>query len=147
MQTLLESEALAGSIANGGADWEEAVMIAFHRLTRLEHSEKKDGAGVDDWENQHRKFHSALLSACGMPLLRATCASLHDFSARYRRLFLATHAFDSQVPDEHRSIMEAALARDSGEATRLISLHIERTANNIIAALDASQAGMAAASA
>jgi DNA-binding GntR family transcriptional regulator len=140
LQELLETQALTESIARGDALWEEQVVAAYHSLSRLERSERKDGAGVDAWEQQHRRFHGALIAACGMPLLLTLCAQLHDFAARYRRLFLASHAFDADVPGEHKAIMDAALDRRPDEACRLVATHFERTARNILAALDESSA-------
>jgi GntR family transcriptional regulator, carbon starvation induced regulator len=135
LQTLMETQALVESIARGGAAWEEQVVAAYHSLSRLERAGRKDGAGVDAWEQQHRRFHAALISACDMPLLLTFCATLHDFSARYRRLFLASHSFDEDVPGEHRAIMKAALDRKPEKASRLLSVHFERTAQNILQAI------------
>ena len=140
LQEHLETRALAESIAMGDAAWEEQVVAAYHSLSRLEQSGHKDGAGVDVWEHQHRRFHTALIAACGMPLLLTFCAALHDFAARYRRLFLASHPFDPGVPGEHKAIMEAALDRRADEASRLLASHFERTAKNILGALDDSAA-------
>jgi GntR family carbon starvation induced transcriptional regulator len=49
------------------------------------------------WETAYRAFHSELISACGMPLLRQFCATLHDQSDRYRRIFLKKHKPDRNV--------------------------------------------------
>jgi len=136
LQKLLDVQALAESISCGGPAWEEAVVAAFHSLSRLERAGRKDGASVDTWESLHRRFHGALVSACGMPMLLSMCGQLHDFSARYRRLFLADHPFDSDVPGEHAAMMDAALKRRPKESCRLLTEHIERTARNILATLD-----------
>lgn len=144
LQKLLENQALTAAIARGDAAWEEEIVAASHGLSRLERSEagrgrrpaRRDGADIDVWEQQHRRFHGALIAACGMPLLQSMCASLHDFSARYRRLFLASHEFDAVVPDEHSAIMQAVLDRKTREACRLMTMHIERTAENILASLE-----------
>jgi GntR family transcriptional regulator, carbon starvation induced regulator len=136
LQELLETRALSESIARGDADWEEGIVAAHHSLSRLERAEHKDGASVDIWESHHRRFHTALIVACGMPLLLSFCGALHDFAARYRRLFLASHRFDADVPGEHQSIMDAALNRKSREACDLLTAHLERTAQNVLAALD-----------
>ncbi len=139
LQELLETQALTHSVKKGDAAWEEQVVAAYHSLSRLERAERKDGAGVDAWEQQHRRFHAALIAACGMPLLLTFCAALHDFAARYRRLFLASHPFDSDVPGEHRAIMDAALDRNAKKACSLLVTHFERTAQNILSALDSPQ--------
>lgn len=144
LQEMLETDALAHSIANGGDAWEEQVVAAYHSLSRLERTERKDGASVDAWEQQHRRFHAALIAACGSPLLLTFCASLHDFAARYRRLFLASHTFDSDVPSEHKMIMEAALNRKPKIACRLMKTHLERTARNILETLDGDDGSRAA---
>jgi DNA-binding GntR family transcriptional regulator len=143
LQKLLETQALTESIARGDAAWEEEIVAASHGLSRLERIEaergrrgRREGADIDAWEQQHRRFHGALIAACGMPLLQSMCASLHDFSARYRRLFLASHEFDAAVPDEHKAIMHAVLGRKTREACRLMTVHIERTAENILVSLD-----------
>lgn len=136
LQQLAEPYALGQAIARGDAAWEEQIVAAYHSLSRLERSERKDGSGVDAWEQQHRRFHAALVGACGMPLLRTLCASLHDFAARYRRLFLASHPLDPGVAGEHQAIMQAALDRQPEEACRLLTIHVERTAQNILEALD-----------
>jgi GntR family transcriptional regulator, carbon starvation induced regulator len=136
LQQLMEPYAITQAIAKGDAAWEEQIVAAYHSLSRLERSERKDGGGVDAWEHQHRRFHAALIAACGMPLLQTLCASLHDFAARYRRLFLASHPLDPGVAGEHEAIMRATLDRKPGEACRLLRVHVERTAQNILDALD-----------
>jgi GntR family transcriptional regulator, carbon starvation induced regulator len=135
LQQLMEAFAVTEAIAKGDAAWEEQIVAAYHSLSRLEQSERKDGSAVDAWEQQHRRFHAALIAACGMPVLITLCASLHDFAARYRRLFLASHPLDPGVAGEHRAIMQAALDRNPEEAARLLRFHVERTAHNILDAL------------
>lgn len=135
LQASFEPMALRESIRRGDARWEETVILTHHRLTRYERPERKDGSGVDAWEEQHRTFHLALIGACGMPLLLNFCESLQHFSARYRRLFLAYRPFDRNVGDEHQAIVDAALDRRSDLAARLLREHIERTAKNITEAL------------
>lgn len=135
LQEMLETKALAEAIARGDQAWEEEIVASYHGLSRLERAERKDGADVDDWEQRHRRFHAALIAACDMPLFLTLCASLHDFSARYRRLFLASHTFDEDVPGEHRAMMEAALNRKPTDACRVLAKHFERTAQNILHAI------------
>lgn len=132
LQELMETQALAASIEKGDGAWEEQVVASYYSLSRLERTGRKDGADVDLWEQRHKHFHAALIAACGMPLLLRLCASLHDFAARYRRLFLAAHPFDPGVPDEHKAVMDAALARKPAKACRLLTVHFERTAQNIL---------------
>ncbi len=60
-------------------------------------------------EIARRAFHAELIAACRMPLLRQFCATLHDQSDRYRRIFLKTHAPDRNVADEHAAIADAVI--------------------------------------
>ncbi len=136
LQQLTEPYAMTQAIARGDAAWEEQIVAAYHSLSRLERSERKDGSAVDAWEQQHRRFHAALIAACSMPVLLTFCASLHDFAARYRRLFLASHPLDPGVAGEHQAIMQAALDRKPEEAGELLRGHVERTAQNILGALE-----------
>lgn len=131
LRTQLEVTALTESLARGGDRWEDSLVAAWHRLSRLEHDDTRD----ESWEKAHRAFHLALFSACGMPLLLRFCGTLHDLSDRYRRLFLARHAPDTNVPDEHRAIFEAAMARDAPLAAQILTRHLERTGHNVMAIL------------
>src|SRR5258708_15487315 len=52
--------ALRESIARGGREWEEGVLLALHRLSRI--PIVVDGRMNPDWSELHRVFHSALLA-------------------------------------------------------------------------------------
>ena len=95
----------------------------------------RSAAEQDAWETTHRAFHAELTSACQMPLLRQFCATLHDQSDRYRRIFLKKHAPDRTVPAEHTALAHAAIERRTRDATRILREHIERTGRNSQAAL------------
>ncbi|ANN78463.1 GntR family transcriptional regulator [Bordetella flabilis] len=135
LRTQLEVMALVESLRHGDETWEDSLAAAYHRLSRLE----RDGKRADGWEKAHRAFHLTLFSACGMPLLLRFCGTLHDLSDRYRRLFLATHAPDENVPAEHHAIFEAAMARDEALAARILTNHLQRTGRNVMAILEEAQ--------
>jgi DNA-binding GntR family transcriptional regulator len=132
LRTQLEVMALTESLRHGDDDWEDRLAAAYHRLSRLE----RDGKRAEGWEKAHRAFHLTLFSACGMPLLLRFCGTLHDLSDRYRRLFLATHLPDGNVPAEHQAIFEAAIARDEARAAGILTTHLERTGRNVMAILE-----------
>lgn len=131
LRTLLESMALRSSIERGDEAWEAEVLAAHHRLSKLE-DRRWNAADSEQWERWHRTYHGALVRACGGPILLQFCEQLNDMNDRYRRLFLAAHNFDRDVAGEHRAIAEATLARDAGEACRLLERHIQRTGKNIL---------------
>src|SRR5258708_21115722 len=72
--------ALRESIARGGRDWEEHVLLSLHRLSRI--PIVVDNSRMNpDWSELHRVFHAALLAVCGSPwsmdftYLPSPCAS------------------------------------------------------------------------
>ncbi|HLS86614.1 MAG TPA: FCD domain-containing protein [Burkholderiales bacterium] len=130
----LESFALQESIARGDDRWEEEVVLSLHRLAKLERG-APGGPRLEDWERAHRAFHQSLLSACRMPLLLNFCATLHDLSDRYRRLFLENNPIDRDVMQEHRNICDATLERRAAQARSLLRDHIERTGRLVLGAL------------
>ncbi len=132
----LEVMALAESIRRGDEQWEDALVAAFHRLSRLE-AVDRSGDKLAAWEKAHRTFHITLFSACGMPLLLRFCNTLHDLSDRYRRLFLAHHSPDRDVPAEHEAIFKAALDRNADLACDILRQHLARTGTNLLVALPA----------
>ena len=129
----LEETALRESIAARSTAWEEALVLAHHRLARTPRS--LDAARfVDnpDWEPLHRAFHRALISACGSRWLLGFCAQLADQHHRYRRLS-APRAFAKRaVPGEHQQLLDAALAGQADVAVALLRAHFERTAQVIL---------------
>lgn len=126
----LEGLALRESIKNRTDEWEEAIVLAHHRLVRTPRSLKDtDFEDNPEWEPRHRAFHRALISGCNSRWLLGFCELLADQHHRYRTLS-APRAFHYKrdVKSEHQLIMEAAIAGDADEAEKLLCGHIERTA-------------------
>jgi GntR family transcriptional regulator, carbon starvation induced regulator len=143
---LIETEALQLAISRGGADWEEAVRAAFAELSQVEERLEKGGdEALLQWEAANRRFHEALVSACGSPWLIRFRNQLYQQSERYRRISLAHPITDRRVHDEHEAIVDAALNRQALKACRLTELHLQRTADAVRAAF--AQAGAAASGA
>lgn len=130
----LESMALKEAMQQGDTAWESRIVAALHQLNRCKRGARSPQE-QEVWEAAHRAFHAELISACGMPLLRQFCATLHDQSDRYRRIFLKNHVPDRDVPAEHAAIADAVIGRRVREATRLLCDHVERTGRNVQAAL------------
>jgi GntR family transcriptional regulator, carbon starvation induced regulator len=132
----LEGLAIREAIEHGDIAWEGRVLAALHQLGRCKRG-ARSAADQEAWETAHRAFHAELISACGMPMLRQFCASLHDQSDRYRRIFLKKHQPDRDVPAEHTALAHAVIERRSRDAVRILREHIERTGRNIQAVLPA----------
>ncbi|MET0674548.1 MAG: GntR family transcriptional regulator [Bradyrhizobium sp.] len=131
----LEGMALKEAMQQGDVAWEGRVLATLHQLSRCKRSARSSIEEQETWEIAHRAFHAELIAACRMPLLRQFCATLHDQSDRYRRIFLKTHAPDRNVADEHAAIADAVIKRRVRTASTMLRGHIERTGRNIQAAL------------
>lgn len=130
----LEGLAVREAIQHGDVAWEGRVLATLHQLSRCKRGSRSANE-QEAWEIAHRAFHAELISACRMPLLRQFCATLHDQSDRYRRIFLKKHQPDRDVPAEHTAIAHAMIERRTRDAVRILREHIERTGRNIQAAL------------
>ncbi|QMU59950.1 MAG: FCD domain-containing protein [Boseongicola sp.] len=118
----LEDMALRKSIANADEPWEEAIVLAHHRMTRARDQE------APEFEDHHKAFHMSLLSNSAAPILMKFCSQLYDLNIRYR--YLAGHALNYKkrnVTDEHKLIMDAAISRDADKAAELLQGHYQRT--------------------
>ncbi len=128
----LEGLALRESIAAHTTAWEEALVLAHHRLARTPRS-LSDSRFEDnpEWEPLHRAFHRALIGGCGSRWLVSFCDQLADQHHRYRRLS-APRAFSKRgVKSEHQQLMQAAIDGRADDAVALLKAHFERTAKII----------------
>ena len=130
----LEERALRESMARATPEWEEALVLAHHRLSRTPRL-PDPGAGEEasEWEHRHRAFHQALLSQCGSHWLTGFCEQLTDQHQRYRRL-AARRAFPTRdVAQEHAAILAAVLEHDAETAVARLVRHYEATVEVILA--------------
>ncbi|WP_417725340.1 GntR family transcriptional regulator [Salipiger sp.] len=126
----LEPYALRKSIANGGLDWETAVMGALYRLNKTDRI-PGDPRSLAGWEAANNTFHLTLIERCDMPLLIKMYSSLVSMNDRYRHIYLKTVAMQRDVIDEHTAIAEAAVERRADDAAALLTRHIERSTDNL----------------
>lgn len=135
----LEERALSESIAQGGRDWEERVVLAEYHLSRTERSRSRDSFVANrDWETGHKVFHMALLSACGSSILLNFCNQLYDQNIRYRHVAGRVAYPKRDIAKEHREIMRAALDRDSASAVAGLIDHYRATGTFLSKGLSAS---------
>jgi len=130
---MLEQTALRESMISGDAEWEEGVVISFHRLSRLE--EAAGGTNqhrTPEWEIAHREYHRALLAACGSNILLDFCQQMHEQTLRYRSLVEVVKYRDIHECSEHREIQEAVLARDADLAVSMLHKHYTMTLEIIL---------------
>lgn len=120
----LEERAIRESIANGAGGWEEEVVLAAYRLSRVPRSEADDHFVANvEWEKRHKHFHMTLISACGSKYLINHCGQLYDQNVRYRRLSGIKAYPARDIAAEHGAICDAVLARDADLAAELLTAH------------------------
>ncbi len=124
----LEERALREAIAHGEAKWEEELVLSFYRLSRVPRSTGGDTFAANaEWEKRHKDFHSALLSACGSPILIRYCKQLYDQNIRYRNI-AGTVAYPTRnVITEHQEIMDATVDRNADLAVERLLSHYKNT--------------------
>ncbi len=124
----LEETALRESIEHGGERWEDRIILAHYRLSRTPRPQGE--SLLDDrleWENHHREFHLALISACKSGILLGYCAELQERSFRYRNLSSVRAYRNGRAVDDHRAICDAVLERDADRAVSLLTSHYRAT--------------------
>ena len=131
---LIEENAIRESIRLGDDAWEEQIVLAFHRLSRVPRSADQSTFDFNpEWAPLHRDFHRSIIAACGSQRLIDFCELLTDQADRYRQLAAAISYPDRQEGEEHRAIMQAALERDADTTVRLQQAHIRKTAEFVFA--------------
>jgi GntR family carbon starvation induced transcriptional regulator len=126
MRQLLECHALRQSIAHADLDWEARIVGAYHKLSKVEELVEGDPERYGEaWERYNQEFHDALIGNCHSRWLRLFHKAMYDHSQRYRMLSLETKPFPrSRSAEEHRQLLDAALAREGERAAEILAQHI-----------------------
>lgn len=123
LRLLLETHALEQSFAAGGVDWEGDVVASHHKLATLERRMAGgDMSQTELWKRYDWEFHQSLISACGSAVLMETHAAIFDKYLRYQMIALSFRG--DIAASEHRSLLEAALNRDSVTARDVLERHV-----------------------
>ncbi len=133
----LEEMALRESIASRTPEWEERLVLSFHRLSRVPRSvESETYRENPEWERLHRDFHRSLIAGCGSRWLMEFCEQMADQAYRYRQLAVQAAFPKRDERDEHRRIMQAAIDGYSDAAVQQLVRHYRYTADIILQASD-----------
>ncbi|WP_248309379.1 GntR family transcriptional regulator [Bosea sp. Tri-44] len=129
----LEALALRKSMEAATPAWEEALVVAHHRLSRTRRSLNPDQFEDNpEWERLHRIFHRTLIGQCGSTPLIGFCEHLADQLYRYRRLSIRRAFPTRKVADEHQAIITAVLEGEVDHAVGLLEHHYQQTADVIL---------------
>ena len=131
---LMSEAALTASINRGDSVWEERVIVAYHRVRKVPRYESTEPPmGNPHFDEPHRAFHMALVSACGSQRMLAALEQMFLHAERYRAFARRIELSDPDA--DHRELMDAALDRDVGKAVALAREHILRPAQVVVEAL------------
>ncbi len=126
---LIDCLLLSESITQGDDQWEANMLASFHRISKLEVSEKS--INPYEWEQRNREFHCALTSTCRSQTLHEIEQQLFEKTQRYRHIWIKDAVIDKQVLKknnrEHKALLNAALARDVDKAQLLHTKHIKKS--------------------
>jgi len=130
--------ALRASIKNGASEWEDELVLSFYRLGELSRCKDSDATeATQERTTAHRRFHTALIAACGSQRAIALSENMFDQAERYRNLVQLFDCDPDELVDEHRVIMEAALRRDPETAVRELLNHLNSACRLMVQALAA----------
>jgi len=126
LRILLETDGVKNSIINGGIDWESNLIAAHHKLAYIEDKMMEDEAShMKIWHQCDWNFHSALISACGSQLHCLYHKRIFEQFRQYVMVDLKTHGFRGHdLIDEHKHILDAALARDYPRCKEALENHL-----------------------
>ncbi len=129
----IESVALRRSIELGGLEWEARLLAAHHTLANTPVCATDDPTRLSEaYAEAHALFHEALTAACDSPRLCELQRSLYDTSELYRRLSYLLNRRRRNKAAEHRSLMDAALARNADKTVALMVEHYESTTRTLL---------------
>ena len=130
-RSMLVGAAMRESVLNGDAAWEERVLLAYHRLSKVpRYLSLAPRTPNPAYDVPHREFHSALISGCGSQWVVSMCERLFDHAARYRNF--SRQLAVAPREDEHQRIVDAVLGRRLEETVALSKRHVEITADIIL---------------
>lgn len=122
----VEGKALEESIRNRTEAWEDAIILATHRLkqTPIHFFDGEDPnqplPDNTNWEDRHRIYHRSLIANCGSRHLLHFAEELMLLAERYRFISMANSFPRRRSVDEHQEITDAALAGDSVRAVEAL---------------------------
>jgi len=144
---VVELPLLEEAIAQGGSDWEDRIVTAHYRLSRANVDPANTSeVEIDEWEEKHEAFHSALIGAASSTWLLRFRSQISDQLHRHHRVLslgptLRARQSDrrddetiaalreAMAIDNHTGLMKAVLDRDATLAQRLMVDHIGYTLN------------------
>jgi GntR family carbon starvation induced transcriptional regulator len=129
----VESIALREALAHRTPQWEEQLILAGHRLSRINRSSDPEVFQENaPWEDTHKQFHMALIATCPSRWLLDFCSLMTDHAARYRYLSMSLAYPERDVTKEHKALIDAAIDGPPARAIEMLVEHYRATADIIV---------------
>ena len=123
----MEAMLVSLAIARGGDEWEADVLAKAHLLSKLEACDASEKM-LDEWDQRHQAFHTAIVAGCGSHYLLQMRERLFDLAARYRFIWLRQTVLSVEMledkHEQHQTLTKAVLARDTARASELMRQHL-----------------------
>lgn len=118
-----------------------AVNMTPEGLKELHHNIELQNFYYGKWDLDHLQqmddqFHELLCNLSRRTVIRDTLVPLHRKTKRYRKISMEDSARVRCTLEEHRRIFEAVAAGKAELASELMSEHIEKAKNHMIARLN-----------
>lgn len=129
LRAMVEEAALVQAVTRGGDAWEVGIFSAFYRLEKEVERfafNTADIGQIKRYDAIHRAFHASLFAGSS-PRLASLQMNLFDQAFRYRKSLHQQHLPETHVVDEHRSLMNAVLSRDTARAVGAVLDHLQLT--------------------
>ncbi|SDH84261.1 DNA-binding transcriptional regulator, GntR family [Sinosporangium album] len=128
LRASLEGDALRRSIATGPPGWQQRAQDAYTALAENLHEDMFSNAEkLDSFDQAHREFHLALISGARSHWLTHVIELLMDNSIRYRLGTLRYRGASDALLEEHKRMLDAALANDADLLVQLNDAHLAKT--------------------
>ena len=128
-----EQRAAEASVRNGGDAWEAGLVLAFHRLSKIEVLPKEERRRrSSEWLSAHRGFHAALVAACPSRWLLRLRSQLYDHMERYRLISQRHRPLGPSKRAEHEALKDAALAGRAEAVGELLAAHLRETTETVL---------------
>jgi DNA-binding GntR family transcriptional regulator len=130
---VIEIEALRRCIERGDDEWEASILAALHRFQKFVGRDPQAfWQGNFEYDRLHKQFHTALISACGLPRLLEMHEILYDQTYRYRCVALdtATRKRPLRLNEAHTRLAKFVVNRDVDAACEELARQIQSTLLN-----------------
>jgi DNA-binding GntR family transcriptional regulator len=132
LRVVLEPMALARSVQRGDDAW---IALVEERYAEMTAARLRDPFERVTYENAHRAWHYALVSAAGQSWWPRTVRNLRDQCERYWVLSLEPRDL-AEITREHAAIHKASVERRAEDASRLLTEHIAASEATVRRQLD-----------